>query len=166
MRKLWRTIMPVPRFKIKGVLERSAVDDLWKHTLSRISTAFGRLIYLASLRDPNSGIYRHHGLSAAFGRDESGKALKESHERTFAEWLNLSLAEKHRDLVEYLSTLEDPRPVVVEHWMRSKAYRLQAPAAAREMERELFFRDLEALLETLRNDSVGAARVQESSPPL
>ena len=72
----WRTIYEsgMPRFKVKGALERSAAEDLWRHTLSRIPTLFGRIAYLASLRDPNSGIYRHHGLSAVFGRDESSNA--------------------------------------------------------------------------------------------
>jgi len=69
------------RFKPKGVLERSAAADLWKHTLSRIPTAYGRLMYLGSLRDPNSGIYRHHGLSAAFGREESGRLFSKATRR-------------------------------------------------------------------------------------
>src|SRR5712691_10477786 len=96
----------MPRFRSKGVLERTALADLWKHTLSQIPTVYGRLAYLASLRDPNSGAYRHHGLSAAFGREESGKALKQSHEGIFSEWLNLALAEKSGDLGNYLRDLD------------------------------------------------------------
>jgi hypothetical protein len=146
----------MPRFKPRGVLERSAIGDLWKHTLSHIPSLYGRLTYLASLRDANSGIYRHHGLSAAFGRDESVKALKESHEQAFAEWLNLALAQKHQDLIAYLDELEEPRGAVVQHWLRSKVYRQQTPSSARKMERELFFRDLEVLLEVVKNASDGA----------
>jgi hypothetical protein len=141
----------MPRFKPKGMLERSALQDLWKHTLWRIPTILGRLAYLASLRDPNSGIYRHHGLSTAFGREESGKALRESHEQVFAEWLNLPLAGKHQDLMEYLAGLEDSRQAVVDHWLRSKVYRTQVPSSAREAEEKLFLEDLRALLETARN---------------
>lgn len=141
----------MPRFKSKGMLERTALADLWKHTLSQIPTLYGRLVYLASLRDSNSGAYRHHGLSAAFGREESGKALKQSHESTFSEWLKLALAEKSRDLGTYLQGLDDPQGIVVGHWLRSEHYRAQIPDSAHPMESELFHRDLEALLQILRN---------------
>ena len=141
----------MPRFKSKGVLERTALADLWKHTLSQIPTLFGRLTYLASLRDPNSGAYRHHGLSAAFGREESAKALKESHERIFSEWLNLALADKSADLSAYLQSLDDPQGSVVAHWLSSDHYRGQIPDSARPMESELFHTDLEALLRILKN---------------
>jgi hypothetical protein len=155
----------MPRFKPKGVLERSAVADLWKHTLSRIPTVYGRLSYLASLRDQNSGIYRHHGLSKAFGREESYKALQESHQQAFAEWLNLSLADKSADLTAYLASLEDPRLAVLDHWLQSRIYRSHVPASARAMERELFFRDMEALLVVLRNGCADEAPAPDSSPP-
>ena len=87
----------MPRFKAKGMLERNALADLWKHTLSQIPSTYGRLVYLASLRDPNSGSYRHHGLSAAFGREESGSALRKSHEDIFLEWLKMPLAQKNAE---------------------------------------------------------------------
>lgn len=148
----------MPRFKLKGALERSAAEDLWKHTLSRIPTLFGRLAYMASLRDPNSGIYRHHGLSAVFGRDEGAKAMRESHERTFLDWLSLTLEEKYYDLGNYLAELEDPAQKVVEHWLSARVYRTYVPGSAREMERELFCRDLEALLETIKNAPATAGR--------
>jgi hypothetical protein len=154
----------MPRFKPKGMLERNAVQDLWKHTLSRIPTLLGRLAYMASLRDPNSGIYRHHGLSAAFGRDESARALRESHEQAFAEWLNLPLAAKHRDLMEYLGSLEESPREVMDYWLRSRLYRTQVPSSAREMERKLYFEDLEALLETARRAQPNGRPDADSGP--
>ena len=105
----------MPRFKPKGMLERDALADLWKHTLSQIPSVYGRLVYLASLRDPNSGAYRHHGLSAAFGREQSTYALRKSHEQTFLEWLTMPLTAKNADFRAYfqsVSSEESPQAVV------------------------------------------------------
>jgi hypothetical protein len=139
----------MPRVKGRGALERSAGADLLKHTLSRIPTVFGQITYLASLRDSNSGIYRHHGLSAIFGRQESLQALSESHARVFREWIEMPLAQKHPDLTAYLRDLEDGRDAALHHWRRSKAYLLNVPSTATPAEKELFSQDLEVLLEVL-----------------
>lgn len=131
------------------MLERTATADLFRNTLSRIPTVFGQLGYLAGLRDPDSGVYRHHGLAAIFGRDESRRALAETHEKVFRQWLNLSLAKKRDDLVEYLAGLRDPKPAVLKHWARNHTYRNYLPSSARESDRQLFFQEFEVLLETL-----------------
>ena len=154
----------MPRFKPKGVLERSASGDLWKNTLSRIPTTYGRLAYLASLRDQNSGIYRHHGLSTLFGREESSKALRESHASVFQEWLNLPLSEKYAELTAYLNSLEDSSNVVLDHWAHAGAHKNLIPDGTRKPEVELFSRDLDALIEVVRNGLNGAASDRESSP--
>src|SRR5579862_8888999 len=109
------------------MLERTATADLFKNTLSRIPTVFGRLAYLASLRGPDSGVYGHHGLTLMFGREESRKALASSHEQVFLEWIKLSLEEKNRDLRAYLDGLEEPTPAVLEHWGQSEVYRSYVP---------------------------------------
>ena len=140
----------MPRFKQRPVLERNAAGDLWKHTLSRIPTVFGRLAYLASLRDPNAGSYRHHGLSGVFGRDESTRALRSSHEEVFLDWIGLSMREKRADIEGYLNSLDEPRAAVIEHLLRTEIYRAQVPGAAEEMERDLFLSDLVTLLKTLQ----------------
>jgi hypothetical protein len=139
----------VPQFRPKAMLERSAIADLFKNTLSNIPTVFGQLGYLAALRDMDSGVYRHDGLSAIFGRDESRKALAESHQTVFQQWLNLSLAKKRDDLLEYIEGLRDPKPAVLRHWTRNRSYRTYVPASVRESERQLFFQEFEVLLETL-----------------
>jgi len=133
----------MPRFKIKGALERSAAADLWKRTLSGIPTAYGRLAYLASLRDQNSGVYRHHGLMATFGREESTRALRESHERCFLEWLNLDLESKTADLGEFTEGLEDPPEMVLKYLATAARSEFQLPDSALPMERELFHRDFD-----------------------
>jgi hypothetical protein len=139
--------MPRPK---KGALDRDVAEDLWRHTLSQIPTLYGRISYLASLRDQNSGIYRHHGLAAMFGRDESSRALRQSHEHAFLEWLKLPMREKKLDLSRYFFSLDDPAPAVVEHMLSSHVYRTQTPDSARPMERKLYCADFEALLETIK----------------
>jgi hypothetical protein len=153
----------MPRFKPKGVFEQNATADLWRNTLSHISTTFGRLGYLASLRDPNSGIYRHYGLASRFGRDESLKAMRESHEQTFVEWMGLSMEDKLGDLSQCLADVEEPAQNppqhVAERWLRSRIYRTYVPDSAREMERDLFCGDLEALLEITKSAAAPPIRV-------
>jgi hypothetical protein len=132
------------------MLERSATADLLKNTLSRIPALFGRLEYLASLRDPNSGAYRHDGLAAMFGREESRSALSQTHRAVFREWLKLPLSEKKEDLAVYFEGLEIPLSTILVYWTTVPAYRGSMPASARESERELFCAELDVLLEAFK----------------
>jgi|SRR5205085_182947 len=141
----------MPRFKLKGGLERSASADLFKNTVSQIATVYGRLAYLASLRDPNTGNYRHHGLAVVFGREESTNAMRETHEKIFQEWLNMPLQEKHEDVAAYLDSLDEAPSRIVLHWMNSRLYQTHPPEDASEADKALFFSHLEAVLEILRH---------------
>ena len=138
----------MPRSKAKGTLDRSAAADLFRNTLAHIETTYGRLVYLAALRDTNTGVYRHHGLSILFGRDASVQAIRTSHEDAFEEWNRLPLETKYQDLKDYLTSLEDSRTAFA-HWRQSKVYLAYIPASATEAERGLFSSDLEALLEAM-----------------
>jgi hypothetical protein len=155
----------MPRFKPKGVLERDPLADLWKHTLSRIPSVFGRLAYLASLRDPNSGLYRHHGLSLSFGREDSARALQDSHKKVFGEWLNFPLAPKSSDLAEYLAGLEDDSAVVAATWLRNGHFRQLAPDQATRAQRLQFEHELGTLLSMIRNVPGAAPLVPDSTQP-
>jgi hypothetical protein len=133
-------------------LERSAAADLWRNTLSRIPTIFGRLAYLSSLRDPNTGVYMHYGLAQIFGEDTADQVLRQSHAAEFSRWLCLNLQQQKGELDKYFAELEsDPRTVLA-NWLKAAPYRNLVPAEARHVERQLYILDLEALLELLRNE--------------
>jgi len=132
--------------------ERGPAADLWRHTLGRVPTLFGRLVYLASLRNQNTGAYEHHGLAQMFGYEEAGETLSRSHAQVFQDWLCLGLEQQKADLEEYLRELGNNPAGVLATWLRLAPYRNLVPTPAREVERQLFLSDVEALLEVLKHD--------------
>ena len=129
-----------------------AMHDVWSRTLSQISTTFGRVAYLANLRDENSGRYQHFGLAQRYSNAGADRVLRSSHEHVFAEWLIYSLERQRQDLEEYLRSIEGDRKAVLKTWLTLAPYRNFIPAGSREAERLLYITDLELILEILRND--------------
>jgi hypothetical protein len=129
--------------------DRSAASDLWRITLSQIPTTFGRLVFLSTLRDVNTGHYAHYGFAQRVGEETADLTLRQSHRQCFTEWLAFGLEEQSADLDLYLSGIESDKKTILETWSRTKPYLNLIPAAAIEVERRLYNSDLETLLELL-----------------
>jgi len=129
--------------------DRTPASDLWRHTLSQIPTTFGRLVFLSTLRDPNTGVYAHYGFAQRVGDETADATLKQSHWQCFTEWLAFSLEEQKADLDLYLSGIDSDKRTILETWIRTKPYCNLIPATAMEVERRLYNSDLETLLELL-----------------
>jgi hypothetical protein len=149
-KSLLRKLAQEPKSDLK--LERGAAADLWRNTLSQIPTVFGRLVYLASLRDMNSGGYQHYGLAQIFGEKDTDKTLRHSHIQIFSEWLNFNLEQQKEQLETYLGGLEEDISAILSTWIRLAPYRNLIPARAREVERRLYLTDLETVLELLKHE--------------
>ena len=134
------------------MLERDAISDLWRNTLSQIPAVFGRLVYFAGVRDANSGRYEHHGLALVFGENEADRALRRSHIQTFSEWLCFDLEQQKADLDLYLSALLDDRREVIDTWLRLEPFRTLVPTSATKAETELYLSDFRILLALLKNE--------------
>jgi hypothetical protein len=128
--------------------------ELWRKTLSRIPTHFGRLVFLASLRDHLTGRYAHGPLTEIVGREITDRTLCHSHHQVFAEWLSFSLAEQKSDLDDYLTASQSR--------LEALPYRELAPSTAHQVERQLYLTDLETLLELLRYEHGGAFSIPEA----
>ena len=136
-------------------LDRGVASDLWRNTLSQIPSVLGRLVYLASLRNSNSGRYEHHGLALVFGEDEANRALKRSHSQVFREWLTFNLEQQKTDLELYLSGLDEDKRTVLATWQELAYYRALMPASLRTVEKQLYIADLKAVLELMGNAAGG-----------
>src|SRR5580692_12110872 len=68
-----------------------AVDDLHRRTLGDMPRALDRLIYLASMRDYNTGLYYHDGLASRFSQEVACEALADCHREAFRQLVGCSL---------------------------------------------------------------------------
>jgi hypothetical protein len=95
--------------------------------LARIPTGMGRLAYLARLK----------------------KCLSTCQRQLFGEWLYLSLEEQCRDLERHAHDAAAPgaRP---DAWLSLPAYCELVPDSASEAEKQLYFGNLDVLLELIR----------------
>jgi len=138
-------------------LDQRAIADVWRNTLSQIPSVFGRLVYLAGLRNPNSGRYDHHGLALVFGAEHANRALKKSHKQVFTEWLAFNLEHQLADLNLYLTDLPEDKKTVLQAWTRLRPYRNVLPSNARSVDRRLYLTELETMLDLLKAASGGDA---------
>ncbi|MGD0013341.1 MAG: hypothetical protein ABSD56_02775, partial [Bryobacteraceae bacterium] len=93
-----------------------------------------------------------YGLAQVFGEAEADRALRESHEQTFSEWLCLNLERQKSDLDLYLSGLTRDRRRILGTWLRLRPYANLVPSGARQVERDLYMADLETILELLKRE--------------
>jgi hypothetical protein len=139
--------------------EKEAIlTESWRRTLAGIPTFPGRLAYLASLRNINTGTYEHFGLSQKIGAPEVDRLLRRSHIDLFQEWLCFGLERQRREIEDYLSDLEGDKREIVFTWLSLGPYAVWIPAESRDVERKLYYADLSAVLELIRRDYGVASR--------
>lgn len=130
----------------------AAIAESWQRTLSGIPTVIGRLAYLSSLRNANTGAYEHFGLTQRIGEGEVDRLLRRSHTGAFQEWLCFGLARQKDELEEYFSGLEGDRGEIVANWLRLQPYGNWVPPESRDVERKLFYADLGVVMELIRTE--------------
>jgi len=131
---------------------RRIVQDFTLTTLAGIPTLFGRLTYIASLRDLSSGRYEHAGLSAIYPDEALQQSLQLCHEQILERILETPLQEQLQDFRSCLESMQGGLSVAVPHWLGMEAYRVLLPENSPDYLKDLFCSNVHALLEILSQE--------------
>jgi hypothetical protein len=116
-----------------------------------------RMLYLASLRDCNSGRYLHPQLSQRMGVEEADHALSVCHREIFRHLLNTPATGYALQLEEYIRYTRANRSVVLDTWRSLQAYRSTVPVHTTPIYCELFCLNVELALTILKDSQTWAA---------
>jgi hypothetical protein len=143
-----------------------AVDDVRRRTLARIPRHLDQMVYLASMRDYNTGLYYHDGLAATYTQEVACEALAECHREAFRQLLEGSLEELVEQLESYASsTHTNPRDFIAT-WKKLEPYRVTVPVETEPLSAELLFSNLKIALAILESRSDPRRGAQAASPRL
>jgi hypothetical protein len=123
-----------------------ASEELKHRTLASFPTDIGKLIYLASTRDYNTGKYYHDGFAQRFSEETASTALAACHKEIFKGLVNKPLQELVNDLREYLESIPSETDQVLEMWQELEPYRVTIPLGANRIAAHLFASNLKIAL--------------------
>jgi hypothetical protein len=125
---------------------RAVIEDFSSQTLAAISSDFGRLYYVSSLKDSDSGRYEHEGLKSLYSENAVQAALAHCHEELFSRILETPLREQERDLLACLNTAGDQYWDVIENWREIRHFENMCPEGLPDYLQDLFCSNMAALL--------------------
>lgn len=128
-----------------------ACDDLNNRTLLSLPGCFGRLIYLASMRDYNTGRYYHEGLVNRFSEAVATEALTRCHREAFHRLVRSPIAELVSELKRYMESTPAEAEQLLGTWERLQPYRVAVPAQSSPVLAEFFTSNVKIALSILKH---------------
>jgi hypothetical protein len=125
---------------------RAVIEDFSSQTLAAISSDFGRLYYVSSLKDTDSGRYEHDGLTSLYSENAVQAALSHCHEELFSRILETPLRDQERDLRSCLGSAGDQYWDVIESWRENRTFKEMCPEGLPDYLQDLFCSNMTALL--------------------
>jgi hypothetical protein len=145
-----------------GELKHEAIEaarrDLEDRTLANIRGDFSRLIYLASLRDYNTGEYHHEGLSQRYTTKFARSALASSHWEVFRRLVLCSVQELVEELEIYRHCNASGESDFVAVWKKLQPYKLTIPLECSSLTARFFNLNVSIALEIMHSRSPLAGR--------
>lgn len=136
-----------------------AADDLRRRSLAGYPRPLDRLIYLASMRDYNTGLYYHDGLATRYSAEVACEAMADCHREAFRQLVGNSLEELVDQLEAYMASTHTSPTDFVTAWKGLEPYRVAVPVESDPLSAQLLFSSFKialAILESrLRPQSVG-----------
>jgi hypothetical protein len=127
----------------------AAIEDLKNRTLPAFTGDMGRMVYLASTRDYNTGQYYHAGLAVRFTEEVANIALAACHRELFDKLSVASLENLVNELQNFVPSAGSSLDQLVDTWSKLGSYRMTIPANVDNLAVELFFANIKTALAIL-----------------
>ncbi len=139
----------LPDPDLKNTSSDSLPGYIAESVLRTLPNDLTRMIYLASLRDCNSGLYLHPELSRQRVFSAADRALRACHEQVFRRLLTTRLPDYVSQLQEYIRYTRGETITMLNTWRSLQAYRATVPVGTASISAELFFLNISVALEIL-----------------
>lgn len=132
--------------ELKRLDVQRAADDLRRRTLAGFSQPLAKFIYLASMRDYNTGLYYHDGLADQFSPEVACEALADCHKEAFRQLVVSSLESLVSQVEGYIASSQSPAGEFIGAWKGLAPYRIAVPVASDPFAAEFLFSNLRVAL--------------------
>ena len=129
----------------------AASQDLRRRTLVHTHGSLDRLIYLASMRDYNTGRYVHEGLAARFSCEAASEALAACHREAFQELTLLELKDLVAQLEAYMQVTGSSPRDFLHTWRDLEPYRVAVPVGTQALIAEFLSSNFKIALAVLQH---------------
>jgi len=151
--------LTIGRAAADSALNVCGLDTVIRHAreliLADLPNDLIKLVYLASLRDCNTGHYFHPRISQQNDSTSASHALRLCHEEVFARLMAAPLSEYVTQLGGYICYTHADKARVIDTWKSLPAYRATVPLKASTLDAEFFFASVEAALMVLDGRRLG-----------
>jgi hypothetical protein len=130
---------------------QQAADDLRRRSLSDFPRALDRLIYLASMRDYNTGLYYHDGLASRFSPEVACEAMADCHREAFRQLVGCSLEELVVQMEAYMASTHTSPADFLTAWKGLEPYRVAVPVESDPLSAQFLFSSFKIALVILES---------------
>ena len=120
-------------------VHRRAAEEVRSALFRSLPNDFARLIFLATLRDNNSGHYYHPEAARRLSPQAADAAMLTCHKETYERVVALPLEDVTDQVDTYMDTVRVPKERLIETWKKLRAYRATVPMNADPISVEIFF---------------------------
>jgi hypothetical protein len=130
---------------------QEAAQDLRHRTLSEIPRSLDRLIYLASMRDYNTGLYYHDGLASRFSQEVACEAMADCHGEAFRQLVGCSVEDLVRQMEGYMDSTRTSPIDFLTAWKKLEPYRVAVPVETDPLSAQFLFSSFKIALAILES---------------
>ena len=129
--------------------ELSLSKQIQEVLLKALPNDLSRMIYVATMRDNNSGHYYYPELTRKFSADIVDRAMLACHSQLFDRVVQLSLEDLTESLDVYMLSTHVQKARVIQSWKKLRAYRATIPIDSDPISAEVFFMKIEVAVAIL-----------------